>query len=111
MQGRAVAKTMSGERTLFRLTTSYAMKVLGMDVMFIGDTRRELASEILVRGTVESGYIIQMFLSGEKIVGATLIGANTDRMTLTKIIDQQITIENRKEELKNPDFDLKQLLS
>ncbi|MDA1038600.1 MAG: FAD/NAD(P)-binding oxidoreductase, partial [bacterium] len=99
MQGRAVAKTMSGERTLFRLTTSYAMKVLGMDVMFIGDTRREMASEILVRGIVESGYIIQMFLSGEKIVGATLIGANTDRMTLTKIIDQQVDISAMKETL------------
>lgn len=87
MQGRAVAKTMTGERTPFRLVSSYATDVLGLDCIFIGDTRRQLATKIDVTGCVADGYIVQKFFAGSHLVGATLIGGNKDRAEITREID------------------------
>lgn len=87
MQGRVVAKTMTGERTPFRLVSSYATDVLGLDCIFIGDTRRDLATKIDVVGCVADGYIVQKFFDGNHLVGATLIGGNKDRAEITMEID------------------------
>lgn len=89
MQGRVAARNMAGAREPFRLVPSYSMSLLGLDIIFIGDTCRELADEIVPRGSEESGYVAQMFLSHGKLVGATLVGGNTDRAAITKLIEAQ----------------------
>ncbi|MBI1908433.1 FAD-dependent oxidoreductase, partial [Candidatus Uhrbacteria bacterium] len=45
MQARAVAKTMRGERTEYALVTSYATQLLGLHIVFAGDTNHEYADE------------------------------------------------------------------
>lgn len=87
MQGRSVAKTMCGERTPFTLTSSYSTNFLGLQIVFIGDTSRELADE--VRQTVaEAEKAEELFIRGGKLVGAVLIGEVTHRAALTKNIGQ-----------------------
>ncbi|MBI2484622.1 NAD(P)/FAD-dependent oxidoreductase [Candidatus Uhrbacteria bacterium] len=86
MQGRAVGKTMAGERTEFRLVTSYATKIYDADIIFIGDTRRGLATRVEVTGRAGDGYVVQRFYDGEKLVGATLVGGNRDRKEITDTI-------------------------
>lgn len=89
MQGRAVAKVMTGNRTAFRLVSSYATNCRGLEVIFIGDTGREAAEEIRVIGSIAEGGVAQHFLRGGKLVGATLVGRNADRAKLTKAINDQ----------------------
>ncbi len=84
MQGRAVGATMSGERTAFRLVSSYATNLLGMHVVFIGDTNPEHA---VVKQTVGTDEVSQeVFVRDGKLVGAVLIGDVKDRAKLTGLI-------------------------
>lgn len=109
MQGRTVAKTMVGERTEFRLVSSYATHVFDMDIMFVGDVRRGLADEIVVRGAAKDGYVVQLFLSKDRLVGATLVGGNADRMILTKLIEKQVDLSFFGEQLSDSSFSLKEI--
>jgi NAD(P)H-nitrite reductase large subunit len=93
MQGRVAAKNMAGARELFRLVPSYSVSLLGMDIIFIGDIRRELADEIVSHGSEGSGYVAQLFLSRDKLVGATLVGGNKDRAEITRQIESQADFE------------------
>jgi NAD(P)H-nitrite reductase large subunit len=86
MQGRTVAKTMCGERTGFDLVSSYATNVLGLEIIFIGDTGREAASTVEVRGAARDGEVAELFVRDGKVVGAVLINRNTWRAAVTDAI-------------------------
>ncbi len=83
MQGRAVGKTLAGERTKFSLITAYSTHFLGLQIVFIGDTNRELADEIKQVNPHE-----EHFIRGGKLVGAVLIGDVAHRAVLTKGVGQ-----------------------
>ncbi len=85
-QGRIVAKNMAGERMAFKLVSSYATNVLGLELIFIGDTKREAADRIIVRGSESEEGITQLFLRGGRLVGATLVNRNADRAWITHAI-------------------------
>ena len=88
-QGRIVAKNMFGEKHAFDLVSSYATNALGLEIIFIGDTSREAAQETRLFGSIESGGISEIFVRNNQIVGAILIGRNTDRPILTKLISEK----------------------
>ena len=93
-QGRTVAKSMTGERTEFRLVSSYATNVLGLEIIFIGDVDKAAAEKIELVGSVESGGMTQVFERGGRVVGAALINRNADRAPITKAIqEKQATID------------------
>lgn len=90
MHGRTVAKTMAGERTAFTLLTSYATQLLGLHVVFIGDTSRAHAEETrLVRS--EDAAHSELFLRDGRIVGAILVGDMSTRAAVTKAITERAT--------------------
>lgn len=93
MQGRVVACTMTGERTAFRLVPSYATHVLGLHVVFVGDTRRERAAKTVVEGSATDGGITGLFFGeDDKLVGAVLLGTHTaKRADLIKRIESSQT--------------------
>ena len=88
-QGRCVAKNMFGERVAFDLVSSYATNALGLEIIFIGDTSRAHAAESRLIGSVEMGGISELFVRNNKLVGAILVGRNSDRAVLTKLIQEQ----------------------
>lgn len=88
-QGRAVAKTMKGERTIFSAVRAYSTNVCGAEVIFIGDTDFNLAEKIVKRGSLEENGVTQIFVRNEKVVGATLVNRNKDRAELTEMIRQK----------------------
>ncbi|KKW44923.1 MAG: NAD(P)H-nitrite reductase [Parcubacteria group bacterium GW2011_GWA2_56_7] len=90
MQGRTAARNMMGDQEEFRLVSGYATHIFELDVIFVGDTRRALADEILVKGRVPDGYVVQEFKRKGRLVGATLVGGNKDRMELTRRIQAQL---------------------
>ncbi len=87
-QGRTVAKSMAGERTAFKLVSSYSTNVLGLEIIFIGDTDRVAAEDVKVYGSAADGGVTQLFVRGGKVVGATLVNRNTDRAAVTKWINE-----------------------
>lgn len=92
-QGRTVAKSMIGERTEFQLVSSYATNVLGLEIIFIGDVDKMAAEKISLVGSIEAGGITQVFERGGRVVGAALIGRNTDRGPITKAIQEKQAFE------------------
>ncbi|MFH1433878.1 MAG: FAD-dependent oxidoreductase [Candidatus Uhrbacteria bacterium] len=88
MQGRTVAKNMLGKQTAYQQVSSYAINVLGLDVSFIGDTSKEAADEVIVRGDEAEG-MTQILIRDNKVVGAAILGRNGDRGPLTRMIQNQ----------------------
>ncbi len=92
MQGRAVAKNMTGEPVAFNLLTSYATNLLGMHVVFIGDTSRSHADEVISHppaGGATATSSVDLFMRDGRIVGATMVGDVTLRAAVTKAIQEQ----------------------
>lgn len=85
MQGRAVAKTILGDRTAFDLVSSYTTNLLGMQMVFIGDVDRAAADDVrqLFASADASG---EEYYRNGKLVGATLIGDVTERARITAAI-------------------------
>ena len=88
-QGRLAAKNMFGEHTAFDLVSSYASNALGLEMIFIGDTSRPAADETKLIGSVEAGGITELFVRNDQVVGAVLVGRNSDRAALTKLISEK----------------------
>jgi len=84
-QGRVAGANMTGRKETFCEIPALSMSVLGLEVIFLGDTSREHAEKIIVEGDETTG-IVQRFLRGGKLVGATLVGRSKDRSTLTQEI-------------------------
>lgn len=85
MQGRAVARTMTGAKEAFDLLTSYATQLLGMHVVFIGDTSRRHAEAVVPHVATDTASV-DLFMRDGRIVGATLVGDTSARAAITKAI-------------------------
>ncbi len=81
-QGRAVAKTICGERAPFNLVSSYATHLFDMHIVFIGDVDRKAADEITQTVEADSASVEEFYRNG-RIVGAVLIGDISGRATIT----------------------------
>lgn len=92
MQGRAVGKTMTGERTKFELVSSYATNLLEKEIVFIGDTSREDADEVIQRVADEQNAT-ELFIRGGAVVGAVLIGDVKERQMITNAIKAKKMVE------------------
>lgn len=84
-QGRVVAKTIMGERTLFSLVSSYSTNLLGLQMVFIGDVDKKSADEIRQTAATDATSAEEFYRAG-KLVGAVLIGDVSGRATITKRI-------------------------
>lgn len=85
MQGRAAAKSMTGERTQMNLVSSYTTDLLGLEMAFIGDTDRNAADDVR-QISVSGGQAMEIFDRGGKTVGAVLVGDVHERQTITNAI-------------------------
>ena len=93
MQGRVAAKNMAGEKTVFSLVSSYAINVLGMEVIFIGNVAREHADEVFVVGVGQKDGVGQIHTNQGRIIGAVLLNRNTDRPKITKMIQEKALLD------------------
>jgi len=93
-QGLVAARNMAGARDEYRAVSSYAAKLAGLDIVFIGDTDRTAADEVRVIGSHEAGGVTQLFVRGGRIVGATLVNRNQDRQPATKAIQTGLRLSD-----------------
>ena len=105
-QARTVAKTMHGERTAFELVSSYATNALGLEMIFVGDVNRQAADRIVIRGSASEGGVTQLFMRNNRLVGATIVGRNTDRTPVTRVIKSKQPIADRINAWSDPDVDI-----
>lgn len=82
MQGRAVAKTVCGERAVFDLVSSYATSLLGLHIVFIGDVDKKTAHEIKQVLATDVASVEEFYRDG-KVVGAILVGDVSARASIT----------------------------
>lgn len=88
LQGRVAAQNMLDQEKVFSVVSTYAMNILGLDVVFVGDTTRSHADTILVEGNKEKG-ITQIFLKDDRVIGGTMMGRNKDRVKVMKCIQEK----------------------
>jgi len=88
-QGRTAANNMLGEQKAFDLVSSYAINILGLDVIFIGCVNRSKADQFSLFGSKEMGGVTEIFVKNNQIIGAILVNRNEDRPILTKLISQK----------------------
>lgn len=87
-QGRAAAKAMTGDAEPFAVVTSYATQLLGMHVVFIGDTSRSHADNVVAHVATDTASV-DLFMRSGAIVGAILVGDITLRGAITKAIQEK----------------------
>lgn len=109
MQGRVAATNMAGEKKEFCLVSSYATRIFESVICFIGDAESDNKTKEVVRGSRAAKSITKILLRGNKVVGATIVGSNTDRGPITELIKNAVKIKNL-EQLRDNSFDLKKLL-
>ncbi len=88
MQARAVAASMTGERTKFELVTSYATNILGTQVVSCGVTDRSYADKVEQRSLSKTAAS-ELFFKGAALIGAVLIGDTKERAAITKAIKEK----------------------
>jgi len=96
IQGRVAARNMAGASEEFRNVSSYATNLAGLDIIAVGDTDRAAADSTVVVGSAVAGGVTQLFVRAGKVVGATLVGRNADRKTVTDGIKAGLLVENVK---------------
>ncbi|MFH1405324.1 MAG: FAD-dependent oxidoreductase [Patescibacteria group bacterium] len=101
-QGRIAAQNMTGGEIPFKQVSSFSMSVLGVDVVLIADCDPKQAQQVVVRKNNDESGIIQLFIRGNKIVGATLVGDVTERMLITKKIQTDEALPQEPEYYQNP---------
>jgi len=105
-QAKTAALNMTGKKKEYRLISSYATSVLGLEVIFIGDVSRSDADQIILRTGKEG--IGQLFIRDNKIVGATLVNRNTDRMPITRLIDKGKDVSSNLEKLQDGEVEIEE---
>ncbi len=110
MQGMAAGKSMAGERTEFRMVSSYATTGFGVSLVFAGDIKGDEGREILRRGSYESDSYAEIIIENEKIAGAILINKTAELAPLSALIRAQRPITDHRDDLRNPNFELKKLI-
>ncbi len=90
MQGRVAAQNMVGKKIKFEIVTSFSANLLGKDVVFVGDTQRSAADEVIQhKGDEENST--EIYLRQGKIVGAAFVGDVSERTKCTKAIKNRET--------------------
>ena len=103
---RVVANNMIGEKTEFKLVSSYATNALGLEIIFVGDVEKEAVDQVAIRGNASDGGVTQLFVRGGKLVGATMVNMNTDRPPITKLIQSQEDVLDKLEKWKNSENEI-----
>lgn len=92
-QARTVAKTMSGEKTVYEQVSSFSASLVGLPIVFVGDTSRKHADEIIEHKATDETSV-ELFMRKGRLVGAVMIGDVTDRAEITKAITNKSKLQS-----------------
>lgn len=86
-QGRSVAQSLDGDASDYQFVSSYATRLGGIEITFIGDTDRSVVDE--VRRQVVGDAVLELFDRDNRTVGAVILGFTKERAVITKAIQNK----------------------
>jgi NAD(P)H-nitrite reductase large subunit len=110
IQGKVAGLNMAGQKTPFKLVSSYNTSGFGINIAFVGDVSPKQERTVIERGLSTDTNHIRFLIQYGEIVGATAINGMAELMTISKLIENDIKVIGREADLANPNFDLKTLL-
>lgn len=110
MQGRTAGLNMTDEQKPFSMVSFYTTQGFGITIAFVGDVRPEKDRMIINRWSKETNAYERLILKGGKLVGATIINRTQDLGYLSKLIEKNINLSNKENELSDIIFNLANLL-
>ncbi len=111
MQGRVAAFNMLGDRKPFQMVSFYTTQGFGITIAFTGDVRPLSGRTVITRGSPELGWYVRLIVKQGEVVGATLINRTTELGLISKIIEQDVNVTGKEQQLVDPAFDLRTLLA
>lgn len=109
-QGRIAALNMVGEPTPFTFVSYYTTHGFDISVTFVGNVRPKNEFETIVRTDPKNNSHAQLLAVNNNLVGAVLINDIKSMRPITKIIEKNIDISDKREQLADPNFDLKSIV-
>lgn len=110
-QGRVAGLNMAGERTPFRLVSSYSTAGFNVSICFVGDVKPSANRAMISRGAKEAKSWARLIIQDGEIVGATLINRTPELSLISKLISADFKVTGYEKELSDPNFDLKKLIT
>ena len=102
---------MVGEKTPFKFVSFYTTQGVGISIAFIGDARPGPDRVVIQRGSPELNSYARILIVDKELVGATLINRTSELTTIAKLIENNVDVSEKYKELRDVEFDLKQLLN
>ncbi|MFZ5875525.1 MAG: NAD(P)/FAD-dependent oxidoreductase [Nitrospirota bacterium] len=110
-QGKVAALNMVGEPTPYRFVGSYVITIFGMPVGLTGDPSTPPGADVILRGSPDRGSYARLIVRDGVIKGAAVLNAPKDHVTIGQLIKQAVRIDQAREQLADPLFNIKSLLS
>ncbi len=110
MQGKRAAFNMIGQKEPFRLVSFYTTQGFGLNLAVMGDVRTDEDRQVVRRGNPESKSYGRIIIKNGEVIGATLINRTQEMAPISKIIERDIKVSGKEEELADPEFNLSRLL-
>ncbi|KKU52051.1 MAG: FAD-dependent pyridine nucleotide-disulfide oxidoreductase [Parcubacteria group bacterium GW2011_GWA2_47_10] len=110
MQGRTAGNAMTGKHEAFRLVSFYTTQGFETAIAFAGDVRVDKERVVITRGSHELKSYSRLITWNGRIIGATLINRTQDLAPISKLIEKGVIITGKEEQIKNPAFNLSELL-
>ena len=110
MHGRAAAFNMTGKHDPFKLVSFYTTQGFGITIAFVGDSRPLPERTVIPRGSADAGSYGRIIVKDGKVFGATLINRTNELGLISKMIEKNVNVAGREQDLGNASFDLKTLI-
>jgi len=109
-QGEIAAFNMFGQKKEFRLVSFQTSHGFGNVIGFVGDIRMKPDRFAVCRGVSGGNTFCRLIIKEDRIMGATMVNKVNEMGTISKLIQNRTDISALKEQLSDPNFDLKTLI-
>jgi hypothetical protein len=94
----------------FRNVPFYSITNLGINIIFVGQTRHEKGVETIVRHTPGENKYACFSFAFHRLVGAVLLNSAVDKPAVTALIGRAVDLRAHQEQFRDPAFALGSIL-
>ncbi|MFH1354418.1 MAG: FAD-dependent oxidoreductase [bacterium] len=109
-QGRIAGLNMVGQKQSFTFVSYYTTHGFDISVTFIGNVRPKNEFQTIVRSGPGEGVHTQLLVINDELVGAVLINQTQILRPITQLIEKNVNMADKHEQLSDPNFDLNTLI-
>lgn len=112
-QGKVAGLNMIGKETPFKFVSFYSTQGFGISIAFVGDVRPGMKRIVIKRGSPEINSYARIIVLDKddckEVEGATLINRTREMSAIAKLIESNVDVSRKFNELADPNFALKSL--